>query len=800
MRKVDLKAVKPADITDAPKLVVPMPEPIEVPESLLKSLGEPEKMWIYRTDDGSAYGAVARWDPEGTRKQVRPIVWDGKKFVTSGFGPGRPLYNSDLLAARPMAPVLVVEGEKAVDGAAQYAPDGWVVTTWQGGSNAWEHTDWSLLAGHRVVLWPDNDGPGVNAMVEIQSVLSAMQVPASLVQISAAFPDGWDLADPLPEQYNAKQITALLKKELKSAVVLETHVEELVEPASAPVENDPDEESERQYRPLGYDHGTYYIMCGSEYQILEFGSENLMREGKLRSLQPDLDFWEERQSTRGKRIDWISAGLSVINECRQMGVYDPAKLRGRGVWMDKDENGKNRAVIHTGQKLYVSKEEEPLKQTSFVRIKSPWIYESRREIITQAEYNTPATDDEGRMIREMCRQPRWSKDIYGDLLAGWIATAPICGGLDWRTHCWLTGNAGSGKSTVANMVVGKCLGRIAIWPVGSTTEAGIRSALKSDALAVVFDESEDDKYAEQRRDAVLGLMRQASTEGRGTIIKGSSTHSAHEFSVRSQFMLVSIGTGLKKAADLTRTAVLTLRPINSYEPRERIVMEERWNRFQDLNAMLPDDMPQKLLVRQAQNLFMLRDNIKTFKETISNIMGSPRIGDQLGTLLAGAHSLWSSQRLNAQQCEKYLGTLNLEDFLTTGDEREDVSLLHHLCGAMIRVETTHGTQDRTIGELIAQALRGEDGLDVPYSVCKATLSRYGMKVEIVNGKRTGIWIANKCPALERVMQTADYSEGWLSILQRHPYAVKSASTLRFGGVTSKATFMPTPEWPVFDED
>ena len=520
MRKVDLKAVKPADITDAPKLVVPMPEPVIVPEFLMKSLGEPEKMWIYRTDDGAAYGAVARWDPEGARKQVRPIVWDGKEFITSGFGNGRPLYNSDLLAARPMAPVLVVEGEKAVDGAAQYVPDGWVVTTWQGGSNAWEHTDWSLLDGHRVVLWPDNDGPGVGAMAEIQSVLSAMKVPSSLVQISPVFPDGWDLADELPEQYNAKQITALLKKELKAAQVFEVPEEEEIAPP--PVEQDPDEEAQRRYRPLGYDHGTYFIMCGSEYQILELGSESLMREGKLRTLEPDIDFWKARQHTESKRVDWISAGLSVINECRDMGVYDPAKMRGRGVWMDKDEHGKNRAVIHTGRQLFVSKENEPLKQTSFVRIKSPWIYESRREIIAQAEYNLAASDDEGRMIREMCRQPRWAKDIYGDLLAGWIATAPICGGLDWRTHCWLTGNAGSGKSTVANKVVGKCLGKIAIWPVGTTTEAGIRATLKSDALAVVFDESEEDeknnKYSGQRREAVLGLMRQASTEGRGTII------------------------------------------------------------------------------------------------------------------------------------------------------------------------------------------------------------------------------------------------------------------------------------------
>jgi len=91
MRKVDLSKVAASDITDAPTLVVPMPEPVEVPASLMKSLGQPGKMWIYRMADGSAYGAVARWDPENDRKQVRPIVWDGKKFITSGFGKGRPL-------------------------------------------------------------------------------------------------------------------------------------------------------------------------------------------------------------------------------------------------------------------------------------------------------------------------------------------------------------------------------------------------------------------------------------------------------------------------------------------------------------------------------------------------------------------------------------------------------------------------------------------------------------------------------------------------------------------------------------
>lgn len=797
MRKVDLSAVKATDITAAASLVVPMPEPVEVPESLKKSLGQPAKMWIYRMADGSAYGAVARWDPENDRKQVRPIVWDGKKFITSGFGNDRPLYNSDLLAARPMAPVLVVEGEKAADGAQAYAPDGWVVTTWQGGSNAWEYTDWSGLIGHRVVLWPDNDGPGVSAMAEIQAVLSGIGVPTSLVQISSAFPDGWDLADDLPEKYEAKQITALLRKELKAAELVEVEGLDDEQPdAGVPESEDPDEDPERRYRPLGYDHGEYFLMTDEEYQINAYSSSTLMSEKGLMGIHGDREFWAAQQYSSGKRIDWVGAGVNVMNECRAMGVYDPKKLRGRGVWMDRDKNGGERAMLHTGDKLYISKPENEMKDVSFVRVKSPWIYEARRPLIHHADYGLCASDDEGRLIREMCQQVRWSSDLYGELLAGWMATALVCGGLDWRTHCWVTGNHGSGKSTVIRMIVEACMGPIALYPVGNTTEAGIRGALKSDAIPVVFDESETDKYAEDRRQQVLALMRQASSEGRGTIIKGSATHMAHEFNIRSAFILVSIGVGLKQGADLSRTAVLSIRPSNSYAISERAKLEEKWSRFQDIAAILPNDLPQKLIARQAQNLFTIRHNAVMFKETISKMLGSPRIGDQLGTLLAGAHSLYSSQRLNQKQCEKYLSKQNLDDFTQVKEEQEDITLLRHLCGTIIRVETVHGVQDRAVGELLRIVFHGMETEDVPYKHAVATLARYGLKVEIEHGTRTGVWIANKCQALDRLMQTAEFSEGWINIIQRHPYKKLSDKPLRFGGIVCRATFLPRQEWPV----
>lgn len=797
MRKVDLTAVTPADITETPKLVVPMPEPIEVPASLIKSLGEPEQMWVYRTDDGSAYGAVARWNPEGKRKEVRPIVWDGKKFITSGFGTERPLFNSDLLAARPMAPVLVVEGEKAADGAAQYVPDGWVVTTWQGGSNAWQNTDWSPLAGHRVVIWPDNDSAGVNAAADIQAVLSALRVPTSLVQISSAFPDGWDLGDELPEKYTAKQITALLKKELKSVELVDVEDDGTVEPEATSAENDdPDQDPARKYRPLGYDNGEYFIMTDEEYQIRSYNSDKLMSEKGLLAIHGDREFWAAQQHSTGKRVDWIGVGLNVMNECRAMHIYDTGRLRGRGVWIDRDKDGNDRAMLHTGRKLFISRPNQELQETSFVRVKSPWIYNKRKEIIHDANFNVCATDEDGRLIREMCQQLRWSSELYADLLAGWMATAIVCGGMDWRTHCWVTGNHGTGKSTIIDKIVKSCLGDNCLYPKGSTTEAGLRAALQSDAIPVAFDESETEEYAKDRLLQILALMRQASSEGKGAIFKGSANHVVHEFNIRSAFMLVSIGVSLKQGADLSRTAVLSLMPASSYGYAERQKMEEKWHRLQDIEALMPLDLPQKLLARQTKNLFNLRHNIVVFKETISNILGSPRLGDQLGTLLAGSHSLYSTQRLNGKQCEKYLQRHNLNDFTEAKEEQEDIALLRHLCSSIIRVETNHGVQDRAVGELIRIALNKIEFEDVSHANAGATLSRYGMKLEVENGRRTGIWLANKWPPLDRLMQTAEFAQGWVNIIKRHPSARQSENALSFGGAQSRATFIPRHEWPV----
>ena len=353
---------------------------------------------------------------------------------------------------------------------------------------------------------------------------------------------------------------------------------------------------------------------------------------------------------------------------------------------------------------------------------------------------------------------------------------------------------------MVNEIAGACLGDLAIYPLGATTEAGIRQVVRNDAMPVVFDESEaDDKQkmqAEARRKAVLDLMRQASSEGRGRILKGSANHSAQAFTMRSSFLMSSIGVGLKEAADLTRTAVLTIKPLDSYSHDERKKKEQEFKDFLSLASEIPPDMPQRLLARQLHNLFTLRHNVEIFKETIAVVLANRRIGDQLGTLMAGCYSLYSTKRLDMKQCEKYLNTVNLDEFLQVKAEREDISLLHHIVGSMIRVDTVHGSQERTIGELLIVCFTRDDTTDVRLKVAEATLARYGMKIEREYGSVTGVWIGQSIQSMNRIMQTSVYFEGWAGVLMRHPYAKRSNDSVRFGGATSRAIYLPKQEWPV----
>jgi hypothetical protein len=144
------------------------------------------------------------------------------------FPEPRQLYGLERLAADPGAQVIVVEDEKAADAAHRMLP--MVAITWPGGTNGYDKVDWSPLRGRNVILMPDADWPGLEAMVGrkrhrtgewvkgIGELLLDVEV-ASLKIVDTLAPDadgvvfdnGWDVADAERDGWTQDQLIAWIR-------------------------------------------------------------------------------------------------------------------------------------------------------------------------------------------------------------------------------------------------------------------------------------------------------------------------------------------------------------------------------------------------------------------------------------------------------------------------------------------------------------------------------------------------------------------------------------------------------------
>ena len=95
--------------------------------------------------------------------------------------------------------VVLVEGEKAASALLAYDLPGYTPACWSGGGSAVGVIDYAPLKGREVVLWPDNDTAGLEAMRTAGS--AAVAVGADHVRIvdSKSLPDKADIADVSPD-------------------------------------------------------------------------------------------------------------------------------------------------------------------------------------------------------------------------------------------------------------------------------------------------------------------------------------------------------------------------------------------------------------------------------------------------------------------------------------------------------------------------------------------------------------------------------------------------------------------------
>jgi hypothetical protein len=162
--------------------------------------GEIARIWTYRDAEGGVLLYRVRVNLPDGKKDVLPLTFARNRdsgttrWRWKDLAAPRALYGLDLIAAKPDAPALIVEGEKTCDAARRLLPD-WLVVTWPGGTSrvSSKHSDWSPILNRagRTVIWPDADPPGAKAA----TVLADMLGKCEIVQSDPAWPAGWDLAD-----------------------------------------------------------------------------------------------------------------------------------------------------------------------------------------------------------------------------------------------------------------------------------------------------------------------------------------------------------------------------------------------------------------------------------------------------------------------------------------------------------------------------------------------------------------------------------------------------------------------------
>lgn len=508
------------------------------------------------------------------------------------------------------------------------------------------------------------------------------------------------------------------------------------------------------FRVLGHYNGKYYFLPDATGQIADFTATALAQETNLYRIA-DKSWWLRDYQQEGK-IAVKDAAASLMANAHRCGLFDKSRIRGRGAWHD---NG--RIVLHRGESMLVDGVETELSD-----IKSRYVYQHEKAIAIP--YQNPLTTEETTDgILALCNALCWEKSIYGNLLAGWLALAPICGVLEWRPHIWITGQSGTGKSYIQDEII-PIIGSMVIFVQGCSTEAGVRQTLGADALAVSFDESEPDGFkASTRISHILELARQASSSKGGVIAKGTATGEAQLFNIRSMFCMSSVAVGLARRSDQSRFTVLSMA-----QPPQGAEGLERFQQIQQLAAAVCDGpMADRFVARSCHMAATIIKSARVFSEWFTSSKMNRRNADQLGALFAGYWSLVSDDAATQEDARIIANDLDFDGVTPEADSNDEAQFLSHLMAKRVRCDVLDSgghrmAVERTISELVDSAVNYNTGGE------DSALQRHGMRC-----LPDGLFIASQHPGLADLLDDTQWSADWKRFVSRVPGAVKDAQRL-----------------------
>ena len=508
--------------------------------------------------------------------------------------------------------------------------------------------------------------------------------------------------------------------------------------------------SDWPFQCLGHDRGKFFLYTVEGRQVLTFTARDLTSHGALMTIATLR--WLEGAFPGRDSFNARGAADAIMRACYRAGVFNPDRLRGRGIWIDD-----SRRVMHLGDRLLVDGMATPLDQH-----RSAFIYEQARPL--DVSLGEPLSDTEARRILAMCEACSWADPVRdGRLLAGWIVSALIGGALAWRPHLWMLAEGGSGKSWVMENIIRPLLGPLAVIMQGKTTEAGIRGELGQDARPVVFDEAEtQSEHDRARMQQAIDLARQASSEDGGAIVKGTKEGGSRRYTIRASFCFASINAGLTQAADESRFATLTLvhGSPDQFEALKRTHVE----------AMIPG-VAGRLLARAIAMLPTIRANADLLADAIARTGAGRRAGDTIGTLIACQMALVDTTQLTPETAAAYIEARQW--LRETASEAKvapeyERAVAHLMQAEGMRVTAGGRAEAVTISELISACYDMVPDNVIGFRDADMALRRLGMRV-----MDERLLIGNRASGVADRFRNTPWGAGWFATLARIPGAQRN---------------------------
>ena len=661
---------------------------------------------------------------DGELVSMQYIHADGRKLFEKG-GDQAGAYFSIAKNGDDLSTMAIVEGFST--GASIREATGWpvVVAFNAGGLKACALSISHRHPDARIVICGDNDHATTNAKGEPWNVglEKAQQAAVAIGGAQVVVPETADGVTDWNDVHCKHGLDAVAAGVMVSVAAMEPDIEP---DTVGPSEEDVDPLS--VVRPLGHNRGMYYFFPKVGGQVLECSASALGQMTTLYRLAP-RNFWYGIYDFEDKLSDRAIASLAaddLMGECHKKGIFALDDARGIGVWRDKGG-----FVVNCGDVLIAGGVE--CKPPEYV---SKFVYEAGVKVI-DLECDIMGDYDAGKLLK-ICRRLSWKKPIYADILAGWLVVAAIGSSLKWRPHITLTGQSGSGKSTVMDYIIKEVIGDLAVKGDGGSTEPGIRKALKGTGRPFLMDEAESEsKTAKVKMDGVMELIRKASQGG-------NVLNAADNFTSNSCFCLSAINPNIHQKADLSRNTMVEL------HKDESSGFAEKWSQLShDIRATFNASYSQRLFARTCANLDNIDKNIITFSAAAAAVIGDNRGGDQMGSLMAGAYSLKTTGLVSALEANRIVSELNLADAVAIDNMPDAEKLVMHIRAARVRFDSMGRGMESSIGELVSRA---NDIGDAEQKTADAALRGYGLKIE-------GDWllIANTSPQMSKILRDTPWS-------------------------------------------